>query len=124
MPPTWQPFASSGRLLDDRIEISARPLQFFDLLEPVQPHFTTAVPHHLPVLKQFRQFIVIEGRHRGLRNGFAPHRLGGTVIAAQLLFDGLPQVLYQVETVGHLPCLAAPCLAAWGLGLPFAIMCR
>jgi hypothetical protein len=91
-------------LLDDRIEISARPLQFFDLLESVQPHFTTAVPHHLPVLKQFRQFIVIEGR-RGLRNGFAPHRLGATVVVAQLSFGGLPQVLYQVETVSHLPRL-------------------
>jgi hypothetical protein len=51
------------------------------------------------------QLIVVEGHRCGLRNGFAPHRLGGTVIAAQLLFDGLPQVLYQVETVSHLPCL-------------------
>ena len=32
-------------------------------------------------------------------------RLGGAVVAAQLLFDRLTQILYQVETVGHLPCL-------------------
>jgi hypothetical protein len=97
MPPTWRRSPVQPGLLCNRIETSAHPAQLFDLLEPVQPHLTTTVPHHLPVLKQVRQFIVIEDR-RGLRNGFAPHRLGGTVIAAQLLLDRLPQVLYQVES--------------------------
>jgi hypothetical protein len=39
------------------------------------------------------------------RSGFALHLLGGAVVAAHLLFDRLTQILYQVETVGHLPCL-------------------
>jgi hypothetical protein len=42
-------------LLDDLTELPARPLQFFDLLESLQPHPTTALLHHLPVLKPFRQ---------------------------------------------------------------------
>jgi hypothetical protein len=105
-------------LLDDLIELSACPLQFFDLLESLQPNPTTAVLHHLAVLKQFRQRpwqwifdsivkqqIVTEGRRRGLRNGFALHQVGRTVVAAQLSFDGLTQVLNQVEAVSHLPRL-------------------
>jgi hypothetical protein len=83
----------------------ARLLQFFDLLEAVQPHLPTTVPHHLPVLKPFRQFIMIEVWRRGLPNGVFSQRSGGTVITAHLLFDGLPQILYQVETVRYLPRL-------------------
>jgi hypothetical protein len=58
------------------------------------------VPHHPPVLRQFRQFIVIEVCRRSL---------------AQLLFDGLAQVLYQVETVGDLPRLSRALLRRRGI---------
>jgi len=72
------------------------------LIEAIQPYPATSLAHHLLVLKHF---ISAGGFLRRLRSGFALHPLGGAVVAAQLLFDRLTQILYQVKTVGYLPCL-------------------